>query len=92
MFIIAIDTSIYVTVAPRAYICMYTGLYVFPCSSKAEIECRNKYETQNVHVVCRPKFHDISNGGSVFAVSLILCTGKWIQLFAETVLTFNLHL
>ncbi len=30
-------------------------------------------------------------GAFVFAVSLTLCTGKWIKLLTETVLAFNLH-
>jgi hypothetical protein len=30
--------------------------------------------------------HALSNGALVSAVSLILCTGKWRKLFAETVL------
>jgi hypothetical protein len=46
---------------------------------------------QNVHAVPRPNFHVLSNGGLVFGVSLIFCRGKWIQLFTETVLAFNLH-
>jgi hypothetical protein len=46
---------------------------------------------QNFHVVSRPKFHVISNGALGFGASLILCTGKWIKLFAEAVLSFNLH-
>jgi hypothetical protein len=46
---------------------------------------------QNVHVVSTPKFDVHSNGALVFAVSLILCTGKWIKHFTETVLAFNLH-
>ncbi len=29
-------------------------------------------------------FRVLSNGALVFAVSLILCTGKWIKLFADT--------
>jgi hypothetical protein len=46
---------------------------------------------QNVHVVSKPEFHALSNGALVTAVSLILCTGKWIQHFTEAVLAFNLH-
>jgi hypothetical protein len=46
---------------------------------------------QNVHVVSRPEFHALSNGALVTAVSLILCTGKWIDHFTDTVLAFNLH-
>jgi hypothetical protein len=46
---------------------------------------------QNVHVVPRPEFHALSNGALVFADSRILCTGKWIQVFAETVHAFNLN-
>ncbi len=46
---------------------------------------------QNVHVVSRPELPVLSNGALSFAVSLILCTGKWIQLFTETDLAFNLH-
>jgi hypothetical protein len=45
---------------------------------------------QNVNVVSRP-FHVLSNGALVFAVSLILCTGKWIKLFTEKELEFNLY-
>jgi hypothetical protein len=33
---------------------------------------------QNVNVVSKPKLRVLSNGAFVFAVSLILCTGKWI--------------
>ncbi len=29
-------------------------------------------------------FNVLSNGALVFAVSLILCLGKWIKLFTET--------
>jgi hypothetical protein len=39
---------------------------------------------QNVHVVSSPKCHALSNGPLVFAVSEILCTGKWSKLFTET--------
>jgi hypothetical protein len=46
---------------------------------------------QNVHVVSRPGFLVLSNGAFVFAVSLILCTGKWRKHFTGTVLAFNLH-
>jgi hypothetical protein len=46
---------------------------------------------QYVHVVSRPKFHVLSNGAVVFDVTLILCAGKWIKLFMETVLAFNHH-
>jgi hypothetical protein len=46
---------------------------------------------QNVTVIFGPKFHVFSNGGLIFAVSLILCTGKWIGLFTEAVLAFNAH-
>jgi hypothetical protein len=46
---------------------------------------------QNVHVVSRPKFPVLSNGALPFAVSLILCTGKWRKHFTQTVLAFNLH-
>jgi hypothetical protein len=46
---------------------------------------------QNVHVVSKPEFHVLSNDALVTAVSLILCTGKWIRLFTETLLAFNLH-
>jgi hypothetical protein len=45
----------------------------------------------NVHVASRPVFHALSNGGLVFAVSLILSTGKWRQHFTEALLAFNLH-
>jgi hypothetical protein len=45
----------------------------------------------NVNVVSSPKFHVLSNGALVFALSLILCTGKWIQLFTDIVLAFSLH-
>ncbi len=37
----------------------------------------------------RPQFHVLSNGALVFAVSLILCTKKWVKLFAKTVIAFN---
>jgi hypothetical protein len=46
---------------------------------------------QNVSIVSRPKFHALSNGDIVCAVSLILCTGKWIKLFTEAALPSNLH-
>jgi hypothetical protein len=46
---------------------------------------------QNGDFVSIPKFHVLSNDALVFAVSLIFCTGKWIKLFTETVLAFNLH-
>ncbi len=46
---------------------------------------------KNVHVVSKPVFHVLPNGALVFAVILILCTGKWRQLFTETVLAFNMH-
>jgi hypothetical protein len=45
---------------------------------------------QNVHVISR-LFHVFSNSALDFAASLILCTGKWIKLFTETLLAFNLH-
>jgi hypothetical protein len=38
----------------------------------------------------RPVFHALSNGALVFAVSIILCKGKWVKLFTETLLAFNL--
>ncbi len=46
---------------------------------------------QNVHAVSTPGFHALSNGALVFAVSQILCTGKWRKLITEAVLAFNLH-
>jgi hypothetical protein len=46
---------------------------------------------QNVYVVPRPECRVLFNGTLVFAVNMILCTGKWIKLFSETVLVFNLH-
>jgi hypothetical protein len=46
---------------------------------------------QNVHAVSRPKCHALSNGAIVSTVSKILCTGKRIKLFTETVLAFNLY-
>ncbi len=36
--------------------------------------------------------HVFSKGTLVLAVSLILCTGKWIKLFTKTVHAFNLHI
>jgi hypothetical protein len=42
-------------------------------------------------LISRPKFHVLSNGDFVSAVSLILCTGKRNKLFTETDLAFNLH-
>jgi hypothetical protein len=47
---------------------------------------------QNIYVASRPKLYVLSNGALIFGVSLILYTGKWIKLFTETVLAFNLHL
>jgi hypothetical protein len=62
---------------------------------------------RNVNVFSRLKFYVLSNGAIAFAVifctvclscmscivCLILCTvnSKWIKLFIETVLAFNLH-
>jgi hypothetical protein len=46
---------------------------------------------QNFHAVSIPEFPALSNGALVFAVSLILCTGKWTKLFTETVVVLNLH-
>jgi hypothetical protein len=48
-------------------------------------------EMQNVHVVSSPLFDVLCDGALVFALSLILCTGKWIKLFAETVLAFSVE-
>jgi hypothetical protein len=52
----------------------------------------------SLNVISRSKYHAPSNGATVFAVSLILCIlctylgkGKWIELFTETDLSFNLH-
>ncbi len=47
---------------------------------------------QNVNAASRPKFHALSNGETVLTVTLILYTGKWIQLITETLLEFYLHL
>jgi hypothetical protein len=59
------------------YAYMHAGLYVFPRSSRAEIA--NKYKANaKCHVVSKPEFNVLSNGALAFAVSLILCTGKWI--------------
>jgi hypothetical protein len=46
---------------------------------------------KNVHIASRPEFHVLSNGALASAVSRILCTGKRIKLFTETVLAVNLH-
>jgi hypothetical protein len=46
---------------------------------------------RNVHCVSRPLFSALSNGALVFAVNLIICTGKCINRFKETVLAFNLN-
>jgi hypothetical protein len=46
---------------------------------------------QNPHVVSKPKFNALSNGALVTAVSLILCTEKWIKLFTENLFAFNMH-
>jgi hypothetical protein len=48
---------------------------------------------QNTKVASRTKFlpNLLFNGALVFAVSLILWTGKWIKLFTETVHAFNLN-
>jgi hypothetical protein len=45
---------------------------------------------RNIRAVFRLKFHAQSNGALVFAVGPILCTGKWMHLFTETVLAVNL--
>jgi hypothetical protein len=41
---------------------------------------RNKTQMQNVNAVSKRKFHVLSSGAPALAVSLILCTGKWIKL------------
>ncbi len=47
---------------------------------------------QNDSADSRPKFDVISNGALVFSVPKPnILTGKWIKLFFETVLAFNLH-
>jgi hypothetical protein len=46
---------------------------------------------QSVNVVSRAKFHVISKGVFGLALSLILCTGKWIELVIETLVAFNLY-
>lgn len=46
---------------------------------------------KNVKVVSKPKVYVTSNGAFVFAVIMILYTGKWIRLFIGTVFTVNLH-
>jgi hypothetical protein len=45
----------------------------------------------NFHVVSRSKSPVFSNGALGFAVSLISCTGKWIQLFTESVLEIGMY-
>jgi hypothetical protein len=45
---------------------------------------------QNLNVASTIR-HDFSNDAISFAVGLLLCTGKWIKLFIEAVLVFNLH-
>jgi hypothetical protein len=35
---------------------------------------------QTVYGVSRPEFNVLSNGALVFAVSLILCAGKWKKI------------
>jgi hypothetical protein len=63
-------------------------MYVFPRYSRAEIA----YILQHGHVISVPKFHVLSNGALLSAISLILCTGKMIKLFTETVLgAFKVH-
>jgi hypothetical protein len=47
---------------------------------------------RNVHVFSLPKFPVRFNGALVFAVSLILNTGKCIKLFTETVLAFSAYM
>jgi hypothetical protein len=66
-------------------------MYVFPCSSRAEIIYKQIKINANVVVAPRPVFHALSNGALVFGISHILCTGKWRKHFTETVLAFNLH-
>jgi hypothetical protein len=43
------------------------------------------------NIVSRPEFHILCNCTFFSAVGPILCRAKWIQLFAETVIAFNLH-
>ncbi len=66
-----------------------SGIYATVCL------CSHALQEQISHAkfpcCSRPKFHALSNGALVFAVSLILCTEKLIKLFTETVLAFNLH-
>jgi hypothetical protein len=69
---------------------MHTGLDVFPCSSKAEIEYIYKLNAK-CECFSTLKYYVLSNGALDFAVSLILCTPKYIKLFTETVLAFSLH-
>jgi hypothetical protein len=40
---------------------------------------RSRIQMQNDSAVYRTNFHALSNGGLVFPVSSILCTGKWIR-------------
>jgi hypothetical protein len=59
-----------------------------------KIKNRIQIKTKCIQVISLPKSHFISTGGVVIcsAVSLILCTGKWIKQFTKTALVFNLHL
>jgi hypothetical protein len=75
---------------------LYLYVYRFPVriyshALQEQKSHTNKSQMQNVHAISR-LFHVLSNGALVFTISLIiLCTGKWIELFAETLLAFNLH-
>jgi hypothetical protein len=67
---------------------MHSGLYVFPCPSRAKLayKCILHFI---FFVVSRRTFHAISTGALVFGVSLILYTR--IKLFTETALAVTLH-
>jgi hypothetical protein len=52
--------------------------------TSCDFQISHVFESIQCIAAFRPKFHVLSNGALVFGVSLILCTGKWIKVFTET--------
>jgi hypothetical protein len=63
----------------------------FDCALKNMNSHKNKTKMQNVYAFSIPEFQALSNCTIVFALSLILCTGKSIKRFTDIILAFNLH-
>jgi hypothetical protein len=81
-----IDYRPYVTVAYR-FVCTHM---IFKYRNQIQIKSKDK--CKSFHGVSAPKFRALSTGALLFAISLILCTGKWIELFRENEdLAFNLN-